>query len=321
VVTAAPSPEAADARPRLLLCADDYGIAPGVGVAIRELAAAGRLSAVSCMTVSPHWQSEARLLNPLEGRAGFGLHLTLTDQVPLGPMPRLAPDGRLPSPGRLLRDSLTGRLDGAEIAAEIERQIDAFAAAVGCLPSFVDGHHHVHQLPGVGDRLLDLIHHRLGPDAWVRYCDEPLPALWARGISVLKAGTISLLGRPFARAGYRLGVPGNSGFRGAYDFTDRISYDRLFARFLAPPRDGMLVMCHPGLTDAALVAADRVTGARDSEYRFLRGPCFAAVLDAAGVRLVTRPSQDATRVPRRARTVEDREGDEMARRHFTERAC
>jgi len=279
------------ARPRLLLCADDYGIAPGVGVAIRELAAMGRLGAVSCMTVSPHWQSEALMLKRLEGRASFGLHLTLTDQAPLGPMPRLAPGGRLPSPGRLLRDSLTGRLDGAEIAAEIERQIDAFAAAVGRLPSFVDGHHHVHQLPGVGDRLLDLMRRRLEPDAWVRYCDEPLPTLWARGISALKASAVSLLGRSFVHAGRRLGVPGNSGFRGVYDFTDRISYDRLFPRFLAPPRDGMLVMCHPGLTDTALAGADRVTIAREREYRFLRGPGFAAELDAAGVRLGTRPPQ------------------------------
>ena len=295
-MTTAPSPDAADtapARPLLLLCADDYGIAPGVGVAIRELASMGRLGAVSCMTVSPYWRSEALLLKRLEGRASFGLHLTLTDQAPLGPMPRLAPGGRLPSPGRLLQHSLTGRLDGAEIAAEIERQIDAFAAAVGRPPSFVDGHHHVHQLPGVGGRLLDLMRRRLEPDAWVRYCDEPLPTLWARGISALKASAVSLLGRSFAHAGRRLGVPGNSGFRGVYDFTDRISYDRLFPRFLAPPRDGMLVMCHPGLTDTALAAADRVTNARESEYRFLRGPGFTAELDAAGVRLGSRPEHEA----------------------------
>ena len=280
-----------DPRPRLLLCADDYGIAPGVGVAIRELVQAGRLSAVGCMTVSPHWESEALLLKRLEGRAGFGLHLTLTGQAPLGPMPRLAPSGRLPSPARLLRSALTRGLDGAEIAAEIERQIDTFAAALGRLPSFVDGHHHVHQLPGVGDRLLDVMRRRLGPDAWVRYCDEKLPALWARGVSPLKASAISLLGRSFARAGRRLGVPGNAGFRGVYDFTDRVSYDRLFRRFLVPPRDGMLVMCHPGLTDTALVAADRVTTARESEYRFLRGPGFAEALEAAGVRLWMCPAQ------------------------------
>lgn len=280
-------------RPRLLLCADDYGIAPGVGIAIRELVAAGRVSVVSCMAASPHWPVEAALLRPLGERVGVGLHLTLSGLAPLGPMPRLAPGGRPPSLGRVLRHALTGRLDVAELASEIGRQIDAFADAFGQPPAFVDGHHHVHQLPGVGEALLDLIGRRLGPQTWVRYCDEPLPELWARGITPRKAALISLAGRAFAHAGRRLGVPGNSGFRGIYGFTDRISYDRLFARFLAKPRDGMLVMCHPGLADAALAAADRVTAAREVEYRFLRGPTSAAALDAAGVRLVTRPPYPA----------------------------
>lgn len=276
-------------RPRLLLCADDYGIAPGVGVAIRELVAAGRVSVVSCMTVSPYWPAEAALLRPLGDRVGVGLHLTLSGMAPLGPMPRLAPGGRAPSLGRVLRHALTGRLNAAELVGEIERQIDAFAAAFGRPPGFVDGHHHVHQLPGIGEVLLDVIRRRLGSQTWVRYCDEPLMELGARGVAPCKAGLVSLLGRRFARAGRRLGVPGNSGFRGVYDFTDRVPYDRLFARFLAKPRDGMLVMCHPGLADAALAAADRVTAAREVEYRFLRGPGCAAALHAAGVRLTTRP--------------------------------
>lgn len=278
-------------RPRLVLCADDYGIAPGVGAAIRELMEMGRLGAVSCMTVSPHWPSEARLLRPLEGRAAFGLHLTLTDHAPLGPMPRLAPGGRFPPLRRLLRQSLAGSLEAAEIGAEIERQIDAFTAALGRPPAFVDGHHHVHHLPGIGNTLLPLMRRRLGPEAWVRYCDEPLHAVMARGVSVLKAASLSLLGRRFAQAGRRLGVPGNSGFRGIYDFTDRMPYKHLFARFLNPPRDGMLVMCHPGVVDAALAAADRVTTAREQEFRFLRGPGFDAALETAGVHTSSNPPQ------------------------------
>ncbi|HSV29265.1 MAG TPA: ChbG/HpnK family deacetylase, partial [Candidatus Omnitrophota bacterium] len=40
------------------LCADDYGLAPGIGRAIRDLIAAGRLQATGCMTGSPHWPAE-----------------------------------------------------------------------------------------------------------------------------------------------------------------------------------------------------------------------------------------------------------------------
>ena len=41
------------------LCADDYGIAPGVGAAIRDLAERGRLLATGCMVGGPHWADEA----------------------------------------------------------------------------------------------------------------------------------------------------------------------------------------------------------------------------------------------------------------------
>ena len=42
------------ATPRsIILCADDYGIAPGVNAAIRDLIARDRLNATSVMTVAP----------------------------------------------------------------------------------------------------------------------------------------------------------------------------------------------------------------------------------------------------------------------------
>jgi len=48
----------------IVLCADDYGIAPGVGRAIRDLLDRGRLSATSCMVVSPDFAAEGPLLTP-----------------------------------------------------------------------------------------------------------------------------------------------------------------------------------------------------------------------------------------------------------------
>ena len=68
----------------VVLCADDYGIAPGVGRGIRALAAAGRLSATSCMTVFAEWCDEASRLADATDRIDVGLHLTLTDHAPLG---------------------------------------------------------------------------------------------------------------------------------------------------------------------------------------------------------------------------------------------
>jgi len=67
---------------RFWLCADDYGIAPGVNTAIRDLIMHRRLNATSVMVVAPSFtRAEARslaILNSGTPRAAIGLHLTLT---------------------------------------------------------------------------------------------------------------------------------------------------------------------------------------------------------------------------------------------------
>ena len=63
----------------ILLCADDYALHPLVDDAVQQLARAGRLSATSCMTTSPHWQQAAPALKPLRPMLSVGLHFNLTE--------------------------------------------------------------------------------------------------------------------------------------------------------------------------------------------------------------------------------------------------
>lgn len=273
------SGQAVNLRPRITLCADDYGLAPGVSGAIRHLIALGRLQATGCMTGSPYWPEAAIALKPLDGMADIGLHITLTDQTPIGPMAKLAPDGKLPSLGKLLKLSLSGQIDSAEIAAEIDRQIDAFQAAFGRLPDFLDGHHHVHQLPGIGEAVITAWKNRLGGKGWVRSCLEPSLGILTRRVSPLRALVISNLGRVFRRRLEQAGVPHNRSFRGVYDFSGKVAFSQLFRRFTTDPGPDCLMMVHPGMVDDALRQADSLTTQRQVEYRFLASE--ACVLDLA----------------------------------------
>lgn len=273
------SAEAVNRRPRITLCADDYGLAPGVSAAIRHLIALGRLQATGCMTAGPHWPAAAAALKPLDGMADIGLHLTLTDQAPAGPMPRLAPDGRLPSLGRLLKLALSGRLDRAEIAAELDRQLDRFQTEFGRPPDFIDGHHHVHQLPVIGEAVIAAWKTRLGGKGWVRSCLEPPVGILSRRVSPLRALVIAQLGRGFRRRLEQAQVPHNRSFRGVYDFSGKVPFATLFRKFTDHPGPDCLMMVHPGLVDDALRAADGLTDQREVEYRFLASE--ACVLDLA----------------------------------------
>ena len=284
----------------IILCADDYGIAPGVGRAIRHLLALGRLSAASCMSISPAWPGEAQALKPLAGGADIGLHLTLTDQRPLGAMQHLAPAGRLPSIRRMIALAYAGRLERREIATEIRRQLDRFEAEFGRPPAFLDGHQHVHQLPIVREAVLALYQERLARHgSYLRYCDEPLAAIGRRRIFRGEALAISLLARGFARKARAAGIPGNRGFSGVHDFAGRTPYRRLFPRFLEGAKPWALVMAHPGISDAALAAADRVTHEREEEYRYFQSEAFPADLAEAGVRLAAFATDAAASARRR----------------------
>lgn len=276
-----------DARTRLVVCADDYALTPGVSRGIRELIAAGRISATSVMTVCPYWPEEGPALAAVAGDADIGLHLTLTDHVPLGTMPALVPTGRLPSIGTLVRASLRGRLPLAEIEAEIERQLAAFVDVWRRPPSHVDGHHHVHQLPGVRTALFKVLARSRGPRPYLRSCHEPLQRLLARGIAPQKALVISTLGAGFARAAAARGFATNDGFSGVYDLVaGKHRLEDLFAGFVRHLGSRPLMMCHPGYSDTTLAALDPMTAQRDAELAFLGGDGWLKTLAAAHVEVV-----------------------------------
>ena len=75
---------------RLWLCADDYGIAPGVNAAIRDLIERGRLNATSVMVVAPSFARQSATcdrmiwveLTPLDGSPDAGISLSRHMGVP-----------------------------------------------------------------------------------------------------------------------------------------------------------------------------------------------------------------------------------------------
>ena len=251
----------------IVLCADDYGLAPGVGRAIRELVKNSRVSAVSCMTAWPGSSAEGAMLAPLADDVDLGLHLTLTRDRSL--------------PGLMIAAGLR-RLDGRAIATALHAQLDAFAAVFRRAPDFIDGHQHVHLLAGVREQVADAAA-RLG--AYVRVTDEPLAAIARTRVAPAKAVALSLLGRPLAREARRRAIPCNRGFRGARSFSEPGHFRELFRRIVAGAPAGTLVMCHPGLADAELEGRDPVIRPREEEYRYFAGEEFPADLAAAGLRL------------------------------------
>ncbi|MBV9517402.1 MAG: ChbG/HpnK family deacetylase [Hyphomicrobiales bacterium] len=273
---------------RFVLCADDFALSEGVSGSILALLRKGRLTATSAMTNRENWRKSAPRLREFVGKADLGVHLNLTCGSSLAVMSSFAPTGELPALGRVLRGALVGRLPLAEIADEFRRQIDAYAAAMGREPDFLDGHQHVHAFPGIRDALFTALDGLgLAPRLYVRDPSDRLGAIARRRVGAGKAMMIAALARGFREKLRARSIPANTGFAGVVPFDVRRDYGADFASFLAVPGRSHLVMCHPGEIDDDLKAADPVSATRPAEARFLGSDAFLglmAKLDATPAR-------------------------------------
>jgi predicted glycoside hydrolase/deacetylase ChbG (UPF0249 family) len=265
---------------RIWLCADDYGLSPGVNRAIRDLVERGRLNATSVMVVGPAIdRDEIATLNDVAAespRCAIGLHTTLT--APFRPLTmHFKPvDGGmfLPFP-KLLRGGLLRRLDPEIIRAELMVQLAAFRELFGRAPDFVDGHQHVQLFPQVRDAFLAAVKDA-APDAWVRQGGRNQPL--AKRLGAPKALLLDVLSAQFRKRAARADIAFNTAFAGAYDFSQKPDFGALMRQFLDSLPEGGLVMCHPGFVDETLRSLDPLTIQREHEYAFLAGEDFPRLL-------------------------------------------
>jgi chitin disaccharide deacetylase len=276
-----------DATRRIWLCADDYGLSPGVNRAIRDLIERGRLNATSVMVVGPAiGRDEVNALITAVANhphCAIGLHATLT--APFHPLTmhfRPLDGGLFLSLPKLMRASLLRRLDTEIVGAELTAQIAAFAAQFGRAPDYVDGHQHVQLFPQLRDAFLAAVK-AAAPRAWVRQCGRHQPL--ARRARVPKALLLDVLSGQFRRRASRLNIAFNPGFEGAYDFSQTSDFGDRLRGFLDGLPEGGLVMCHPGFVDETLIDLDPLTHQREREYAFLAGNDFPVLLEANKVTL------------------------------------
>jgi predicted glycoside hydrolase/deacetylase ChbG (UPF0249 family) len=277
-----------DAAPRRIwLCADDYGLSPGVNRAIRDLIERGRLNATSVMVVAPAiGRTEVSALQDAAAkspRCAIGLHVTLT--APFRPLTmhfKPIDGGMFVAFPKLLRAGLLRRLDPEIIHAELMVQLSAFAEIFGRAPDFVDGHQHVQLFPQVRDAFLAAVK-AAAPGCWVRQGGRnqvPARRLWTP-----KAVVLDVLSAQFRRRASRANIPFNPAFAGVYDFSRPSDFGSLMGQFLEGLPERGVIMCHPGFVDDTLLSLDPLTTAREQEHAFLGGENFPRLLAANNVTL------------------------------------
>ena len=253
----------------LIVCADDFGIEPGVDAAIVDLAQSGRLSATGCLVTAVRFPEAAPLLSGLP--VDIGLHLNFTECLGL-------PGFYVPL-GKLIALTYTRRISRLQVRGQINTQLNLFEQHVKRVPDFVDGHLHVHQFPIIREELLGALTERFGPKMpWLR---DTQPTQMSHALPFMqrfKAHVIGALGaRSLVRQATRVGAIVNDGFMGAYDFSrPHPPYLVMLAEWLKHARINSVLMTHP-----AQFASENLAFGKDrmEEYRVLGSEDFIALLE------------------------------------------
>jgi hopanoid biosynthesis associated protein HpnK len=289
---------------RLIVHADDFGLSEAVNRAVIASHENGIVTATSLMAggdAFEHAVSLAKACPTLD----VGVHLTLTEQHcvarPETVRSLVDADGKLaPHAIRFAKRYLRGEIALAEVRTELDAQIRRVIDH-GLAPSHLDGHQHVHVLPGIA-RVVAELARTYGIRA-VRCPAERLRGYMLRDLAGGKnqTGSTTLTGRSALSGARRvveqLLLGGLSvlaplrALRRADRFVGFYFGGRLNEHNLRtvlehlPPSRTIELMCHPGLDDPASVYS-HWNYAWAEEAAALSSPRIRELLDARGVRLI-----------------------------------
>lgn len=282
----------------LIVNADDFGWTDGVNRGILEAFQNGIVTSTSLLANGAAFAGAVEAARSAPGR-GVGVHLNLSDGPPVAD--REAVISLLNDEGKFTggpESLLLRRARRGLVLAEVEQEWDAQIQKVrdaGIAPTHLDGHKHVHMLPGLFEIALRLAKkHNIGA---IRVSLEAssLRAALACGSQqnsavVMKQGVqargLKLLARHAREQAQRAGISTADYFCGIAQ-TGELTREGL-AQFLKILPEGTTeLMCHPGYADAALQKSPtRLQKSRQTELAILTDTGIRNLVASQGIRLI-----------------------------------
>jgi len=282
----------------LIVNADDLGWTEGVNLGILQAFHHGIVTSTSLLANGAAFAGGVEAARSAPG-LGVGVHLNLSDGPPVADRETvtslLNDDGEFAGgpESLLLRRARRGLLL-AEVEDEWDAQIQKVRDA-GIAPTHLDGHKHVHMLPGLFEIALKLAkRHAIGAIR-VSLEESSLRAALASGSKqnagvVMKQGVqargLKLLARDAREQAERAGISTANYFCGIAQ-TGELTREGV-AQFVKSLPDGTTeLMCHPGYADAALQkTSTRLQDSRQTELQILTDTGIRNLVASLGIRLI-----------------------------------
>ena len=282
----------------LIVNADDLGWTEGINRGILKAFHHGIVTSTSVLANGAAFAAGIKAAESAPG-LGVGVHLNLSNGSPVtvreSVTSLLKPDGQFSGgPESLLLKRARGGLVLREVEAEWDAQIQKVRDA-GIEPTHVDGHKHVHMLPGLFEIALRLAKkHGIGAIR-VSLEESSLRAALASGTRhcagvVMKQGVqargLKLLARDAREQAERAGIATADFFCGIAQ-TGELTLDGVARLLKTLPEGTTELMCHPGYADEALgKSATRLQSSRQSELEILTSNEVRNLVASQGIRLI-----------------------------------
>lgn len=283
----------------LIVNADDLGWTEGVNRGIAEAHRKGLVTSTSLLANGQAFASaiEVARANP---ELGIGVHLNLSDGPPTASREQVA--GLVNGSGNLEGgpENLLLRIAARSLAVEeVEREWDAQIRKVrdaGIEPTHLDGHKHVHMLPGLFEVALKLAKKHGVRAIRVSHEESKLRSALSSGGErnagvLLKQGVqargLKLLARDAREMADRAGVATTDYFCGIAQtgVLTREGIEQLLSNL---PDGTTELMCHPGRVDEELRrTATRLQESRQTELEILTDAGIRKLVASKGIRLIS----------------------------------
>ncbi|WP_426753890.1 ChbG/HpnK family deacetylase [Myxococcus sp. Y35] len=227
---------------RLVVNADDLGLHASLDAGILRAHRDGIVTSATLLAMGPTAAGAAARAKA--AGLAVGLHLALSTRLPPAApaheVPTVAPGGRLRgSWADFARAWLTGQVRRDELARELSAQLER-ARALGIEVDHLDGHQHLHLLPGVRPLVEVLAARERLPLRWPDALPRPR---WLRTPGpALKATLLAVLARAAPRAAWGVRRVSAGGLFEA----GRLDESALLAVVDALPPGDFELGCHPG---------------------------------------------------------------------------
>ncbi|HLK04983.1 MAG TPA: ChbG/HpnK family deacetylase [Candidatus Acidoferrum sp.] len=282
----------------LIVNADDLGWTTGVNRGIAESHRNGIVTSTSLLANGEAFDDGVNVARALPG-LGVGVHLNLSDGAPVcgaKAAPSLVDDaGKLSGgPEQLLLKMARRKLKLAEVEREWEAQIEKIRYA-GVSPTHLDGHKHVHMLPGLFPIAVKLARkHGIGAIRISSEASTLRSALsgksgkdsgvkWKQGI---QARGLKLLSGDARKLAEQAGIEAADFFCGIAQ-TGVLSRDGVLDLLQSLPEGTTELMCHPGYVDEDLArSATRLQESRATELAILTDTAVRKSVASHGIRLI-----------------------------------